>query len=145
MADFYARIGESERSLKVLAAPRADRRSGDPAHLVDLGDHYFQDGNTPLAVQTWKRILVVVQPRAQGARRARRRVPRARHDRRRARAPTSEAVALDPDNLAFKKALAAALERTRDYREARALYRRSPRRRADKGDKVLAREAGRAS
>ena len=52
------------------AAPRADRRASDPAHLVDLGDRYFQDGNAPLAVQTWKRILDVGA--AAGARRSRR-------------------------------------------------------------------------
>ena len=63
VADFYARIGENERSLKVLQR-LAQRSSGDPGHLVDLGDRYFQDGNTALAVQTWKRILAVVQPRA---------------------------------------------------------------------------------
>ncbi|MBL0195548.1 MAG: hypothetical protein IPQ09_15225 [Myxococcales bacterium] len=35
--------------------------TGDPGHLVDLGDRYFQDGNQALAIQTWKRILAVIR------------------------------------------------------------------------------------
>ena len=70
VADFYARIGDSEKSLKVLQR-LAQTASGDPGHLVDLGDRYFQDGNEPLAMQTWKRILVGRAAARQGARGAR--------------------------------------------------------------------------
>ncbi len=138
VADFYARIGDSERSLKVLQRLAAGT-SGDPGHLVDLGDRYFQDGNVALAVQTWKRILVVVQPRAKAL--AALGDVYLEHDMTSdALAAYKEAVALDPANLAFKKALAAADERTRAYRDARQLYEEIVAKARDKGDKALARE-----
>lgn len=138
VADFYARIGDGERSLKVLQRLAATS-SGDPGHLVDLGDRYFQDGNVPLAVQTWKRILVVVQPRAKAL--AALGDVYLEHDMTSdALAAYKEAVALDPANLAFKKALAAADERTHAYREARQLYEEIVVKARDKGDKALARE-----
>jgi len=138
VADFYARIGDSERSLKVLQRLAAGT-SGDPGHLVDLGDHYFQDGNVALAVQTWKRILVVVQPRAKAL--AALGDVYLEHDMTSdALAAYKEAVALDPANLGTKKALASAYERTRSYREARALYEDIVVKARDKGDRVLARE-----
>jgi tetratricopeptide (TPR) repeat protein/HEAT repeat protein len=138
VADFYARIGESERSLKVLQ--RLTQTSGaDPGHLVDLGDRYFQAGNVPLAVQTWKRILVVMQPRAKAL------VALGdvylEHDRTSdALAAYKEAVDLEPANLGYKKALAAAYERGHSYREAQALYEETARKAKEKGDKPLLRE-----
>src|ERR1019366_8350104 len=63
VADFYARIGEKDRSLMALQR-LAQEGGSDAGHLVYLGDRYFQDGNAALAVQTWKRILTTVQPRA---------------------------------------------------------------------------------
>ncbi len=138
VADFYARIGDGERSLKVLQRLAASS-TGDPGHLVDLGDHYFQDGNSALAVATWKRILVVVQPRAKAL--AALGDVYLEHDMTAdALAAYKEAVALDPGNLPFKKALAAADERTRAYREARQLYEEIVAKARDKGDKALARE-----
>jgi cellulose synthase operon protein C len=137
VADFYARIGDNERSLKVLQ--RLAASGTDPGHLVDLGDHYFQEGNQALAVTTWKRILVVVQPRAKAL--AALGDVYIEHDMTAdALAAYKEAVALDPTNLSFKKALAAADERTRAYREARQLYEEIVVKARDKGDKVLARE-----
>jgi tetratricopeptide (TPR) repeat protein len=138
VADFYARIGDSDRSLKVLQRLAATS-SGDPGHLVDLGDHYFQDGNPSLAVATWKRILSVVQPRAKAL--AALGDVYLEHDMTaEALAAYREAVTLEPANLAFKKALAAADERTRDYKDARQLYEEIVAKARDKGDKALARE-----
>ena len=128
VADFYARIGEKDRSLKVLQRLAQEGSGGDAGHLVDLGDRYFQDGNAPLAVQTWKRILTAVQPRAKAL--AALGDVYLEHDMTGdALAAYKEAVALEPSNLAYAKALAAAYERTRAYREAEALYEadRSPR------------------
>ena len=117
----------------------AQGSSGDPGHLVDLGDRYFQDGNSALAVQTWKRILVVVQPRAKAL--AALGDVYLEHDLTPdALAAYKEAVALEPANLVFKKALAAALERTRAYREASTLYEEIVAKAKEKGDKALARE-----
>jgi hypothetical protein len=61
VADFYARIGDSARSLKVLQHLALSSAIVDPGHLVDLGDRYFQDGNVPLAIQTWKRIVCLLK------------------------------------------------------------------------------------
>jgi tetratricopeptide (TPR) repeat protein len=138
VADFYARIGDTEKSLKVLQR-LATTASGDPGHLVDLGDRYFQDGNEPLAMQTWRRILAVVTPRAKAL--AALGDVLLEHDKvKDALAAYKEAVALDPTNLGTKKSLAAAYERSRDYREARALYEDIVARAKDKGDRTLARE-----
>ncbi|HXN33934.1 MAG TPA: tetratricopeptide repeat protein, partial [Polyangiaceae bacterium] len=138
VADFYARIGEKERSLKVLQR-LAQTASGDPGHLVDLGDRYFQDGDVPLAVQTWKRILASVQPRAKAV--CALGDVYLEHDMTTdALAAYKEAVQLEPANLAFKKALAAAYERARAYREARTLYEEVVAKAKEKGDKALARE-----
>jgi tetratricopeptide (TPR) repeat protein len=138
VADFYARIGENDRSLRVLQR-LALTSSADPGHLVDLGDRYFQAGNVPLAMQTWKRILAVVTPRAKAL------VSLGdvylEHDKTTdALAAYKEAVELEPANLAYKKALAAAYERTHSYREAGALYEETARKAKEKGDKALLRE-----
>ncbi len=138
VADFYARIGDSERSLKVLQRLAAGS-AGDAGHLVDLGDRYFQDGNQALAVATWKRILTVVQPRAKAL--AALGDVYLEHDMTAdALAAYREAVTLDPANLSTKKALAAADERTRAYKDARLLYEEIVARALEKGDRTLARE-----
>ena len=140
VADFYARIGEKDRSLKVLQRLAQEGGGGDAGHLVDLGDRYFQDGNAALAVQTWKRILTTVQPRAKAL--ASLGDVYLEHDMTSdALAAYKEAVALDPGNLGYEKALAAAYERTRAYREAQALYEEIATRAKEKGDKALARES----
>ena len=51
-----------------------------------------------------------------------------------------EAVALEPTNLGYETALAAAYERTHAYRAARALYEEIAASAKTKGDRALARE-----
>ncbi len=139
VADFYQRIGEGDRSLKVLTR-LAQVGAIDPTHLVDLGDRYYQDGNTPLALQTWKRILDVVQPRAKAL--SILGDVYLEHDKTpEALTALHEAVQLDKDNPALKKQLATALERSRSYREATALWTELAARAKQSGDKLLAREA----
>ena len=138
VADFLGRIGENDKSLGVLQR-LAQMSNTDPGHLVDLGDHYFQEGNAPLAVQTWRRILTAVQPRAK-ALEALGDVYLEHDMTADALAAYKEAVALEPTNLASKKSLAAAYERTHAYREARALYEEIIAKAKEKGDKALARE-----
>jgi tetratricopeptide (TPR) repeat protein/HEAT repeat protein len=139
VADFYARIGDSARSLKVLQHLASSSAIVDPGHLVDLGDRYFQDGNVPLAIQTWKRILAVVQPRAK-ALSALGDVYLEHEMTADALTAYKEAASLEPTNLGYKKALAGAFERARSYREARALYEEIVARAKEKGDRSLARE-----
>jgi tetratricopeptide (TPR) repeat protein len=139
VADFYTRIGEGDRSLKVLQRLAETGGGGDPGHLVDLGDRYFQAGNINLAMQTWKRILAVVQPRAKAC--SALGDVYLEHDKpTEALAAYKEAVELEPTNLAYRKALAAAYERTHAYREARTLYEDIARKAKDKGDRALLRE-----
>ncbi len=139
VADFLARIGETERSLHVLQHLAAMNGAADPGHLVDLGDRYFQDGDTKLAVQTWQRIVAVVQPRAKAL--SALGDVYLEHDMSAdAVAAYKEAVSLDPANLGYKKALASALERTHAFRDARSLYEEIVSRTKETGDKALARE-----
>ncbi|MGH7437957.1 MAG: tetratricopeptide repeat protein, partial [Polyangiaceae bacterium] len=138
VAEFYSRIGEGDRALKVLQR-LAQGSSSDPSHLVDLGDRYFQAGNVPLAMQTWKRILAVVQPRARAL------VALGdvylEHDKStEALAAYKEATEIEPSNLGYAKALAAAYERVRAYRDARVLYEDIMHKARDKGDRALLRE-----
>jgi tetratricopeptide (TPR) repeat protein/HEAT repeat protein len=139
LADFYGRIGENERSLKVLT-----RLSGigtnDPGHLVDLGDRYFQDGNTPLAVQTWRRILTSITPRARAL--AALGEVYLEHDMLQdALSSFREAVQLEPQTLGYKKQLASALERAKNYHDARQIWQELAEKAKASGDKILQREA----
>ena len=139
LADFYGRIGENDRSLKVLT-----RLSGigtnDPGHLVDLGDRYFQDGNQPLAVQTWKRILTTITPRAR-ALSALGDVYMEHDMLPDALAAFREAVQLDGQSLPYRKQLASAHERSKNYKEARTIWTELAERARASNDKLLAREA----
>src|SRR5690606_26665627 len=59
VADFYERIEEPERAVKVLER-LANLPQGDPQYLIDLGDRYFQAGDKKKAEATWARIRTVV-------------------------------------------------------------------------------------
>lgn len=138
VAEFYSRIGEGDRALKVLQR-LAQSSTNDPSHLVDLGDRYFQAGNVALAMQTWKRILAVVQPRAKAL------VALGdvylEHDKTtEALAAYKEATEIEPANLGYAKALAAAFERVRAYHDARVLYEDIMRKARGQGDRALLRE-----
>ncbi len=139
LADFYGRIGENDRSLKVLTR-LSSIGTNDPGHLVDLGDRYFQDGNTQLAVQTWRRILTTVTPRARAL--AALGDVYLEHDMLQdALTSFREAVQLEPQTLAYKKALAGALERSKSYKDARQIWQELSDKAKANGDKILAREA----
>lgn len=139
VADFYGRIGENDKSLKVLT-----RLSGigtnDPGHLVDLGARYFQDGNASLAMQTWRRILTTITPRARAL--AALGDVYLEHDMLQdALASFREAVQLEPQTLGYKKQLASALERSKSYKESRQIWQELAEKAKASGDKILAREA----
>ena len=139
LADFYGRIGENDRSLKVLTR-LSSIGTNDPGHLVDLGDRYFQDGNTQLAIQTWRRILTTVTPRARAL--AALGDVYLEHDMLQdALASFREAVQLEPQTLAYKKALAGALERSKSYKDSRQIWQELAEKAKASGDKILAREA----
>lgn len=145
VADFYERVDEKEKALKVLQK-LAGSAGGDPSHLVDLGDRYFQAGDKKRALETWARIKVVIPNRARAA--ATLGEVYLDHDMAaEALVALRDAVQQDPGNLRYKKTLATALERiastlgssTMRYAEARAIWEELL---AGSGnDKVLAREA----
>ncbi|MFO0761514.1 MAG: HEAT repeat domain-containing protein [Byssovorax sp.] len=146
VADFYERVEEKDRALKVLQKLAASG-GGDPTHLIDLGDRYFQAGDKKKALETWARIRTVVPNRAKAA--ATVGEVYLDHDMAvEALAALREAAQLEPGNVRYKKSLAMALERTATsmgspqvrYGEARALWEEML---AGPGtsDRVLAREA----
>jgi tetratricopeptide (TPR) repeat protein len=146
VADFYERVEEKDRSLKVLQKLAASN-GGDPAHVIDLGDRYYQAGDKKRALETWARIKVVVPNRAKAE--ATLGEVYLDHDMAvEALAALREAVQLEPSNVRYKKTLATALERAATslgspamrYGEARAIWEELL---AGPGgaDKILAREA----
>ena len=138
LGEFYSRIGESERAAHVLAR-LADIGGADPSHIADLGDHYFQEGKPELAVTTWKRILTTVTPRARAL--AALGDVYVEHEMLpQALVVLREAVALDATNVAYRKALATALEHAKGYREASLLWEGLADKAKVLGDRVLARE-----
>jgi tetratricopeptide (TPR) repeat protein len=139
VAELYAHMGDDARSLRVLQKLADRGGASDPGPLVDLGDRYFQDGKVPMAVATWKRMLTTIHPRARAL--AALGDVYLEHDMTAdAVASYKEAVAAEPGNLAYKKALAAAHERAHAYREALALYREIADRAKSAGDVALGRE-----
>ncbi len=145
VADFYERVEEKDKALKVLQR-LAGSGGGDPSHLVDLGDRYYQAGDKKKALETWARIRAAVPNRARAA--AALGEVYLDHDMpAEAIAALREAAQLEPATARFKKALASALERTATsiaapqirYAEARAIWEELLAGAA--GDKLLAREA----
>lgn len=130
IVDFYERIGESDKSVALLEQV-AQLSSSDPQHLIELGGRYFAQGDEERAVQTWKRLLTVVPNRAKGLLLLGE--VYLEHDKtEEALEALARAVELEPENYAYKKAYALALERTgaasskgvrsRRYAEAQATW-----------------------
>lgn len=139
IADYYARLGEKDRSVRLLER-LAVSSGADPGHIVDLGDHHFQAGNVPLAVQTWKRLLTAVTPRAK-ALSALADVYLEHEMVQEALTLVQEAIALDRNNVALKKQLATALERAQRPAEAENVWNELLAKAAASQDVQLAREA----
>ncbi len=142
VADFYERVEEKDKALKVMQKLAG---GANPQYIIDLGDRYFQAGDKKRALETWGRVKSVVPNRARAA--ATLGDVYLEHDMAaEALAALREAVQLEPGNVRYKKALAGALERTAAslgtmrYGEARALWEELL---AGPGaaDKALAREA----
>lgn len=139
IADYYGRLGENARAVRLLER-LATSNGADPGHIVDLGDRHFQAGNVPLAVQTWKRLLTSVTPRAKAL--SALADVYLEHDMvQEALTLVQEAVALDKNNVAFKKQLATALERAQRPNEAENVWNELLARAAASQDVPLAREA----
>ena len=146
IADFYERVEEKDKAMRVLQK-LASSGGGDPSHLIDLGDRYYQAGDKKKALETWARIKTMVPNRARAA--ATVGEVYLDHDMpAEALAALREAAQLEPANVRFKKSLATALERTATslgtpqtrYAEARSVWEELLAG-AGAADKVLAREA----
>ena len=148
LADFYERVEEKQKSIDVLGRLAA-LAPGDPSHLVELGDRFYQQGDKKRALETWARIKVVVSNRAKAL--ATLGEVYLDHDMPNEGVEAlKEATLLEPQNIAFQKAYAIALERTATaggastlattrFDEARAIWESLVT--ASKGDKNIAREA----
>ncbi len=133
LADFYDKLDEKQKAIGLLARLSAVA-PGDPRHLADLGDRYFQQGDKKKALEIWARIKVVVPHRAKAL--ATLGEVYLEHDMPvEALECLREATQLEPQNLAYVKAYAGALERSATstgasalanvrYEEARGLWER---------------------
>ncbi len=139
LADRYGSLQEPERALRVLTR-LTQIGTNDPSHLTDLGDRYYQDGNVPLAVRTWKRMLTAIAPRAR-ALAALGEVYLEHEMLPEALAVLREATALEPGASAYKKTLASALERMRLHGEAERIWQQLADKAGQEHDRTLAREA----
>jgi tetratricopeptide (TPR) repeat protein/HEAT repeat protein len=128
IADFYERVEEKDKSLKVLQR-LAQSAGGDPSHIIDLGDRYFQAGDRKKALETWARIRTLITNKAKAS--ATLGDVYLDHDMAiEALQALKDAVALEPTNVRYKKSLAGALERTATtlgapqlrYNEARQVW-----------------------
>ena len=110
VADFYERVEEKDKAMAVLQR-LANSTGGDPTFLVDLGDRYYQAGDKKKALDTWAKVRTVVPNRAK-ANFTLGEVYLDHDMPDEALTALRDAVAAEPTNMRFKKALAVALERT---------------------------------
>lgn len=110
LAQLYEKIEETSRAARIL--DRLARSGGnDPRHLVELGDHYYRQGDQKRAVETWEKIRVVVPDRAR-ALHALGEVFLEHDMPDKALAALQQATELAPREPRYQKALALALERS---------------------------------
>jgi tetratricopeptide (TPR) repeat protein len=138
VSDMYAKLGENKRARDVLAR-LASLAVTDPGPIVDLGERFFQEGNRALALQTWRRILTQIAPRARAL--AALGDVFSDHDMLDdALVVYKEARQLEPTSIAYAKSLANALERAKAYDDATSIWHELGSRAKELNDKVLARE-----
>jgi tetratricopeptide (TPR) repeat protein/HEAT repeat protein len=117
VADFYERIEEKDRAMRILQRLAASG-SRDPRYVIDLGDRYFQQGDKKKALDTWARLRTIITNRAEAS--ATLGEVYLDHDMSdEAIEALREAVKLAPKNLRYLKSLAMALERTGAARSRR--------------------------
>ena len=120
VGEFYSRIGESDRAVRVSRGSRRSARATRPTSPTSA-TITSRRGSSPLAIATWQRILTAVTPRAR-ALAALGDVYLEHEMLSQALAALREASELEPSNVAYKKALAIALERSKAYQEATVLW-----------------------
>lgn len=120
LALYYSQIGEDKLAL-ALMEKLAGKNADDPSYIVDLGDYWYQRGNTGKAKEIWKRLTIVVKPKAKGF--AALGETYLDHDLGEdALDAYKEARDLLPGDLQIQKGHASALERVHKYGEAQGLW-----------------------
>ncbi len=121
LALYYSQIGEDKLALQLMEK-LAGKNADDPSYIVDLGDYWYQRGQTAKAKEIWKRLIVVVKPKAKGY--AALGETYLDHDLGEdALEAYKSARDLAPGDLQIQKGHAAALERVHRYPEAEGLWR----------------------
>ncbi|MBI2395730.1 MAG: tetratricopeptide repeat protein [Deltaproteobacteria bacterium] len=120
LALYYSQIGEDKLAL-ALMEKLAGKNADDPSYIVDLGDYWYQRGQTAKAKEIWKRLTVVVKPKAKGF--AALGETYLDHDLGEdALEAYKQARDLAPGDLQVQKGHATALERVHKYAEAQGLW-----------------------
>jgi len=120
LALYYSQIGEDKLALGLMEK-LAGKNADDPSYIVDLGDYWYQRGNTAKAKEIWKRLLTVVKPKAKGYQALGETY--LDHDLGEdALEAYKEARSLAPSDLPIQKGYASALERVHRYGEAQGMW-----------------------
>jgi tetratricopeptide (TPR) repeat protein/HEAT repeat protein len=137
LAAYYSQIGEDKLAL-ALMEKLAGQGENDPSYIVDLGDYYYQRNNTPKAKEIWKKLLVIIKPKAKGL--AALGEVYLDHDLGEdALDVYKQAVDLTPGDIVMQKGYAVALERVHKYGEAQGIWESILKR--NDVDKLVRREA----
>jgi len=120
LALYYSQIGEDKLAL-ALMEKLAGKNAEDPSYIVDLGDYWYQRGQTAKAKDIWKKLLVIVKPKAKGYQALGETY--LDHDLGDdALEAYKEARSLAPGDLQIQKGYASALERVHRYGEAQGMW-----------------------
>jgi len=120
LASYYSQIGEDKLALALMES-LAKKSADDPSYIVDLGDYYYQRGNTTKAKEIWKRLTVIVKPKAKGFT-ALGEVYLDHDMGEDALDAYKQAIEAAPGELTVQKGWAAALERNHKYIEAQGVW-----------------------
>lgn len=120
LASYYSQIGEDKLALALMES-LAKKSGDDPSYIVDLGDYWYQRGNTAKAKEIWKRLTVIVKPKAKGFT-ALGEVYLDHDMGEDALDAYKQAIDAAPGELAVQKGYAAALERNHKYIEAQGVW-----------------------
>lgn len=120
LALYYSQIGEDKLALQLMEK-LAGKNAEDPSYIVDLGDYWYQRGQTAKAKDIWKKLTNIVKPKAKGW--AALGETYLDHDLGEdALEAYKEARSLAPGDLQIQKGHASALERVHKYQEAQGIW-----------------------
>lgn len=65
LADFYERMQQPERAMRLLQRLAAGGTGTDSRFVIDLGDRYYQQGDKKKAQETWQRLRGMIRDPAE--------------------------------------------------------------------------------